>query len=300
MWILFALSGPVLWAISTHMDKFLVDRYFRGADTAVLLVFTALIGVATLPFIAALAPQGVSESAAGALAMSLSGVLYMCALLFYLRAIQSEEASLIAPLFQASTVFALLLAFLLLGEVPGWRRTAGMALIVAGVVSITFGARGSARLAGRRAALLMLGATFMAALSSVLFKLVALRSGYWSATFWTFVGEGAFGTAILAAPAYRRQFFELLRANTAAMLSINAANELINLGGGLGVRFASLTAPVAVVSAISSTTTLFVFSFGVLLTVLTPGFVREDLSTRNLLLKGAAALVAAAGVVLAS
>ncbi len=36
--------------------------------------------------------------------MTASGVLYMGAILFYLRAIQSEEASVVAPLFQASTL----------------------------------------------------------------------------------------------------------------------------------------------------------------------------------------------------
>jgi hypothetical protein len=51
-WLVFAFSGPVLWAISTHFDKYLVEQYFKHSDTAVLLPFTALIGVLTLPFIA--------------------------------------------------------------------------------------------------------------------------------------------------------------------------------------------------------------------------------------------------------
>jgi len=37
--------------------------------------------------------------------MTLSGILYMGAMLFYLRAIQTEEASVVAPLFQANTVY---------------------------------------------------------------------------------------------------------------------------------------------------------------------------------------------------
>jgi hypothetical protein len=146
----------------------------------------------------------------------------------------------------------------------------------------------------------MLGATFVVALSGVLFKYFAVRSDYWSTIFWTFVGEAAFGAGIVAIPAYRRQFAALLRTNTAALLSVNGANELINLGGGLGVRFASLLAPIAVVSAISSTTTLFVFGFGALLSRFAPAVAREDLSRGNLLRKGAAAAVAAAGVLLAS
>jgi uncharacterized membrane protein len=263
MWLLFAFSGPVLWAASTHIDKFLVDRYFRDSDTAVLMIFTALIGVVMLPFIALIAPQTFSQDATSILVMTLSGLLYMGAMLFYLRAIQSEEASVIAPLFQTSAIFTLLLAYLLLGEIPGSRRIAGMALIIAAVISLAISPSGRSRPIRRQSVALMICATFVVALSNVLFAM-------------------------------------LLRTNTSALLSINGANEFINLGGGLGVRFASMLAPVAVVSAISSTTTLFVFAFGVLLSWFAPMVAREDLSKGTLLRKGVAAAIAATGVVLAS
>ena len=57
MWLLYAFSGPVLWAASTHIDKYLVDRYFRDSDTSLLMVFTALVGVAALPLILAFDPD---------------------------------------------------------------------------------------------------------------------------------------------------------------------------------------------------------------------------------------------------
>ena len=56
MWLLFAFSGPILWALSTHIDEYLVERFFKHSDTAVLMVFTALIGVVMLPFIWFFAP----------------------------------------------------------------------------------------------------------------------------------------------------------------------------------------------------------------------------------------------------
>ena len=61
-WLVFAFSGPVLWAISTHFDKYLVERYFKHTDVAVLLLFTAFIGVLTLPFIALLSSLPSSSS----------------------------------------------------------------------------------------------------------------------------------------------------------------------------------------------------------------------------------------------
>jgi hypothetical protein len=40
--LLFAFSGPVLWAIPTHLDKYLVERYFKQSSVAVRLIFAAL------------------------------------------------------------------------------------------------------------------------------------------------------------------------------------------------------------------------------------------------------------------
>lgn len=295
MWLLFAFSGPVLWAASTHIDKYLVDRYFKNADTAVLMIFTALVGLVMLPFIAYFEPHTLLLDCTAILVMTASGILYMGAMLFYLRAIQTEEASVVAPLFQASTIFTLGLGFLLLGEMPTWRKLLGVALIVAGALLLTV-EDGRARAIKARLIALMLSATFVVSLAGVVFKYFAVRDDFWSTTFWTFAGEALFGAGILAFPAYRRQFVTLLKTNTGALLAINGANELINLGGGLGVRFASLLAPVAIVSAVSSTTTLFVFGFGVLLTWIAPSLGREDISAGNLLRKGAAASIVAAGV----
>jgi drug/metabolite transporter (DMT)-like permease len=298
MWLLYAFSGPVFWAVSTHIDKYLVDRYFRHSDTAVLMVFTALVGVALLPAIGLFDPDVLKPSVPAMLVMAASGILYMGAMLFYLRAIQSEEASVVAPLFQASTLFTFLLGYLFLHEVLRWPQLTGGALVVLGALGLSLDKR--LRLKGfkLRLVLLMLAATFAVALSSVLFKFFAVEDRFWTTTFWTFAGEGLFGAAILAVPHYRRQFVQLFRRNPGAVIGINGANELINLGAGLGVRFASLLAPVALVSAISSTSTLFVFLFGILLTLFFPRLGREDLSARNLVQKGVGAAAITAGVVL--
>jgi drug/metabolite transporter (DMT)-like permease len=298
MWLLYAFSGPIFWAISTHIDKYLVDRYFRHSDTAVLMVFTALIGVVMLPIIWIFDPGVLKPSLLAILVMAASGILYMGAMLFYLRAIQSEEASVVAPLFQANTLFTFLLGYLFLHEVLGRARLAGGALVVIGALGLSLDGHLRVRGFKGRLVLLMLIATFAVALSSVLFKFFAVQDHFWITTFWTFAGEGVFGLGILAIPHYRRQFLQLFRRNPGAVIGINAANELINLGAGLGVRFASLLAPVALVSAISSTSTFFVFLFGILLTLFFPCLGHEDLSPRNLVQKGVGAVLITGGVVL--
>jgi uncharacterized membrane protein len=298
MWLLLAFSGPVCWAVSTHIDKYLVDRYFQDNDTAVLMLFTALVGVALLPLIWWIEPAILTPTPGAIVVMTTSGILYMGAMLFYLRAIQSEEASVVAPLFQASTLFTFLLGYLFLHERLGARELLGGGMIVAGALGLSFRGRINLRGFKMRLILLMLAATFVLALSTVLFKFFAIRDNFWTTTFWTFVGEGLFGIILLSRPGYWRQFVTLFRRNPGAVIGVNAANEFINLGAGLAVRYAALLAPVALVSAISSTTTFFVFAIGILLTLFFPKFGREDISVTNLVRKAGGVVLITVGVVL--
>src|ERR1700744_2790371 len=298
MWLLYAFSGTLLWAISTHIDKYLVDKYLRDSDTAVLIVFTAFLGVFALPVIWLFEPKVLALSWLAAGVMTVSGILYMGAMLFYLRAIQTEEASVVAPLFQANTLFTFALGLVFLHEVPRWFQLMGAGLVLVGAIGLSLDKKFRFGSFKPQLVLLMLAATFVLALSSVVFKFFAVHDEFWSTTFWTFVGEGLFGAVILAMPKYRRQFLTLFRRNPGAVIGVNAANELINLGGGLGVRYASLLAPVALVSAISATSTFFVFLFGILLTLFFPKYGREELTARNVIQKAVGGLLTMAGVVL--
>ena len=298
MWLLYAFSGPLLWAVSTHIDKYLVDKYFRGADTNVLILFTALIGVLLLPVIYFVQPKVLSPAPGPIAVMMFSGALYISAIIFYLRAIQSEEASVVAPLFQASTLFTFVLGYLFLHESLKPGQIFGGALILMGALGLSLNKGLSFKGFKVRVVALMLGCTFVLAVAAVMFKYFAIRDDFWTVTFWTFVGQAFVGLAIFARPAYRRQFADLFRANPGAVIGINAANELVNLGAGLGVRYASMLAPVALVSAISSTTTFFVFNFGILLTLFFPKLGREDLSAGNLIRKAVGATLIAGGVIL--
>lgn len=298
MWLLYAFSGPVLWAASTHVDKYLVEKYFRHADVAVLVVFTSLIGLLMLPFVAVFDPAALTPGLRPALAVACSGLLYMTAMYFYLKALQQEEASVVAPFFQAAPLFGYVLSLLFLGEHLTGRQLGGGALLVAGgaLISVRLGG-GKRRFRGRLVAL-MLTAALAVAVSSVIFKAVAEDSSFWTTAFWNYVGEALFGFAVLALPARRQQFIDLFRRHPGAVLGINAANELINLGGNLAARYALLLAPLSLVQAINGTTTLFVFGFGVLLTLSWPKLGREDLSAHNLWQKGLCAVLITVGVVL--
>src|SRR5580658_8251226 len=204
-WLFFAFSGPVLWAISVHLDKYLVERFFKESNVAVLLVFTALVGVLLLPFIWYYEPNVTSPSAGSIALIILAGIFYMTAMLLYLQALQSEEASVVAPFFQAGPLFGYVLAYFVLGETLSPRQMAGGALIIVGALFVSYRFGQSMKTFKTRLAALMVACGFIMALSSLIFKVFALKVEFWATTFWMFVGEGIFGAVLLMIPLYRRQ-----------------------------------------------------------------------------------------------
>jgi drug/metabolite transporter (DMT)-like permease len=296
--LIYAFFGPILWALSTHIDKYLVERYFKEGSVAVLMVFTAIIGALALPFIWFFQPGVVALDPQSMAVIAISGILYMTAIYFYLQALQTEEASTIAPFFQAAGIFGLILGYFILGEKITPLQIIGVLLIIAGSVLLSLRFGQGARRVKMRLVILMLACALAIALSSLIFKFFAVRDEYWTTTFWNFAGQILFGVILMLIAANRRQFRKMMHENTGAVLSVNGANELINLGGNLGVRYSLIFLPLGIVQAISSTTPFFVLFFGVVLSLFFPKLGREELGISSLTQKIVATSLVFAGVLL--
>ncbi|HEX2652420.1 MAG TPA: DMT family transporter [Xanthobacteraceae bacterium] len=297
-WLFLAFSAPVLWAISTHLDKYLLERFFKNSNVAVMLVFTAIIGVLSLPVIWIYRPEVFSLSYLSMAVIAVSGIFFMGALYFYLEALQTEEASVVAPLWQTAPLFAYVLGYVFLGEQLSWIQIAGGLLIVTGTLPLSIETAKSVKRVKFRLVALMLACTISLAMSAVIFKIYALSDDFWVTTFWMYAGEAVFGVALLMVPANWRQFWVMLRSNPGPVLAINATNELANLGGSLAARYAMLFAPLSLVQAIGSTTLLFVFIFGILISLFFPQFGQEDLSRGSVLKKALSIALIGPGVML--
>jgi drug/metabolite transporter (DMT)-like permease len=275
-----------------------VERYFKQGSVAVLMVFTAIIGALALPFIWLFQPGVVSLDPQSMAVIAVSGILYMGAIYFYLEALQVEEASTVAPFFQAAGIYGLILGYFVLGEKLSILQIIGVLLIIAGSVLLSLRIGQGAGRFKTRLVILMLTCALAIALSTLIFKFFAVRDEFWTTTFWNFAGQAIFGVILMLIAANRRQFIKMMRANTGAVLSVNGANELINLGGNLGMRYTLLFAPLGIVQAINSTTPFFVLFFGVVLSLFFPSLGREKISFVGLMQKIIAISLVVAGVLL--
>lgn len=285
-----------MWAISTHFDKYLVDRYFKISNVGALLIFTACTSAAILPVIWLFNREVIDIDAKSALLMTAAGALYMGAILFYLKALQQEDASLVAVFFQAGPLFGYVLAYAVLGERLSPTQMGGGLLTICGVAVSSIQPYSIGRKFKIRFALLMLTCALALAVSALVFKFVAIRDAFWPSVFWMYGGEALFGLLLLGFGPDRRRFATLIKSNPAFVISVNALNELINLAGTIATRYALTLAPLSLVQAIGGTTTLFVFALGIVLSIFYPNIEQEDLAPRALAQKGVAAVLVVAGV----
>jgi uncharacterized membrane protein len=181
-WLYFAFCGPVLWALSVHLDKYLVERYFKNSSVSPLMIFAAAFALLMSPVLWALRPNVVAITIAYACAITASGVLYMGALFFYLQALKVEEASVSAPFFQAVPLFGYVLSYVVLGERLTLGQDFGGLMIIGGTALLSVRADKPRMMMKLRLIALMLTCALSMSVASLLFKIFAIADEFWTAT----------------------------------------------------------------------------------------------------------------------
>jgi len=92
-WFFIALIGPFLYAITNHIDKILLEKYFKEGGLARFLFFLHSLQFLALPFFFLADKTILDVSGIKILALAVVGILNVLVLWFYLLAIKEEEAS---------------------------------------------------------------------------------------------------------------------------------------------------------------------------------------------------------------
>ncbi len=287
-WFLIALIGPALWSVTNHLDKYLISKYFKGGGTGALIIFSSIIGLFVLPIILAIHPNVLSITPTQAVMQAVGGILYVLSILIYFYAMQRDEASIVVPLFQTIPVFAFILGVVVLNETLTMTQVVGSAIVVLGGILLSMDLTTKMPKFKSAVFFLMLLASFVMALSFLVFKMVAVATDYWTTAFWGYVGSAVLSLFFLAfVKSYRQQFLHVLKENNARILSLNATNEIITVVANLVFQYATLLAPLALVWAVNGFQPMFVFIYGILITVLLPKIGTESLVRKHLVQKAA-------------
>jgi len=296
-WFLLALLAPFFYAITNHIDKALLEKYFRFGGVGTLILFSSLLSILAIPIILIADSSVLDVGKENIGLLTVVAILDVAILWFYLLALKGDEPSIIIVFYQLVPVLALILGYFILEETLTTQQLAAMAIIIIGtsLVSFEIDDQNNFRLR-RNTVIFMTAAAFCWALESVVFKVAAIEENVWRSLFWEHVILVVIGLLIFSfIRTYRIHFLEALRSNSAAILSLNVTNESLFMIGNITVAFAVMLAPVSLILLGESFQTIFVLLIGIFLTHFFPHIYYEKIEKRYIIQKTIAILITGLG-----
>lgn len=282
-WLLVALLNPILHAGVNHFDKYLISKYLRNVQAGALVIFSALFSVIFFPIVLWQGSNFFDVSLWQGLILTLNGTLIVLAVMVYLFALREDEASFVVPLFQFIPILALILGFLFLGETIPFPKIIGALIILCGAAILSLDIKGSQWKFKKKVLLLMILSCFFYASNIVIFKSIAVDIGFWQSMFWDLLGKVLFAIFLLLfVPSFRKSFLAVWKEYGMKFVLLNGANDVLSVSGDWALAFAALSAPVFFVYLVSAVQPLFVFIFGLILTIFFPSIGREILEKKLL------------------
>ena len=283
-WFFLALIGPFMYALTNHIDKVLLEKYFKEGGVGTILIFSSFLAIVVLPFFFLADRTVLDVGGIKILALAVVGILNVMVLWFYLLAIKEEEASVVIVFYQLVPVFGYILGYFILGEILTRIQLIAMTTIILGTTIISFEIDSENKFKFRRKAVLpMLAACLCWALGSVIFKAVALEENVWRSLFWENLSLVLVGVIIfIFIRSYRTNFILAIRNNSKAVLLLGAVNEFLYIIGNIVFAFAYMLAPIALVLLTDSFQSVFALIIGVFLTIFLPKISSEKIQAKHL------------------
>ncbi len=291
LWILFAIIANVLFAVSNLFDKFLIEKRVR--DPLALTVFGGWIDLLFALIIVLIHGLSITGPLQAGVLL-LSGILVELALIPYFRALSLEDTSRISPLFQSMPVFVLLLSSVFLRETLTHRQLLGFLLILSGSFIVSMHKTDAGIFKIRKAFWWVLLASILWALPAVMFKFVVVKQTFWDALALEFFGV-AIGATILFF-LYKTRVLAQIRDIGAGTWSILNINELIYIAGRVSNFYAITLGLVSLVAVLGGTIPLFVFLFGLMLSLWFPGIIKEDITRASIVSKISSIILVSCGL----
>lgn len=268
-WIFFALLPAALWAADNYIDKHVLDKYLNKYHPGILVLFLAISGL----IIALLIPfSGADVSFVenkDILALLFSGVIFTFSTIPSTLALNKVSATYVAALFRTGPIFSYFLALAFLDEVLSMVQIFGALVVLVGAVSLSIELNNETKKKKLNylPLLLMLLSSFMMAVNALIFKAVSRNElPFWQNIFWQHIGIFLGGVLIfLVVKKYRKDFISCIKTSGTKVLTWSTISGIVGLGGRVSFYYATLFAPLAIVSTLTSFQPVFSLIYGLLL-----------------------------------
>ena len=292
-WIYFVFIAQGIWSITSIIDKIVISKgYIKNP-----LVYIVLNGLMNLFLIFLLPFVGFEPLRLIDLFILLfSGITFSVAITIYYKAVQYDEISRIAVLYQLGPVFVFILSFLFLGDVLTKNHFVGFLFLLGAGVIVSYKKSGK-KFKISKAFFLMLVSMIISSISFVTAKHIFNVTSFWSAFLWLRL-SGFTASFVLLLPSIRNQFIETFKVMNTKIRNLLGFKMLIDFSAFIFAGYALQNAQAPLVSALaSSVLPLCVFVLALITTIYFPKIVREDIDNKAVLTKLLAIIFIIIGIV---
>jgi drug/metabolite transporter (DMT)-like permease len=296
------LFAALLWAITNHIDKFLISKLVKNSNYRGLIVFSSLVsGFIMLPIYAVITQLNIALPPLALITIWLAMWSLLLGVLFYYKALALEDTSVVIIMFQLIPVFGYILGLIFFDEVLSLHQVFGGLIIIIASAAITYEVeRGKFSKKKLAAFAFMILSSILTALYHFFFRLSTREHDFNSVVFWSNVAIMVNGIILWALfRSYRTAFRDLVFKNGKKAFFLNVTNEVLYTVGNIIAEQATLFAPMVVIMLIGGAAQpIFVFLIGIRLTRLLPKLAKENIKKTTLIYRSICILISAAGLAL--
>ena len=293
-WFIFALVGPLFWAVSNILDKYSIEKIVVGiADYAFFGSIGPILILTLIPFFFEI--EAVPLFVMGV--TGFGGFLLNYTYMTYGITLAHTDTSRVIPIFQLRTLVVLFAGWLFFEEVLDLWQLVGFCVALLGVLllSIDFAYIKRPRL--NTWGLVALCATFAFSIIILVNDFSVERMSVPSTLFYFDIGFLAASMSFLLVPSWRIQIFTGLRTATPKKFLLFFINDVADETAQACSKLALATAPAAaLVTVTQGVQSFYVLLAGLILTTWFPNVTRENIEPRILIQKFLGAAIIFCGV----
>lgn len=283
--IILAIIAAIFYAATNHIDKYLISKAVKNADYRSLILVSTIIagGVMALIYLF-VCGFSISFDFPSIAILFINSALYTVANIFWFKALDRDDTTIIVIMFQLIPVFMLFLSPIFLSDqVITPIQLLGGGIITLAAILITYEPAKKKFDKGKLITLgLMSVVSILYALWFVLERYVNQNHDFNQTIFWSNLTLFLVGIIIFVfISSYRKSFRKMLKTNGPKVIGLNLVNELLNSFGGVLSTFAGTIASVALVSFTTQGVQPFaVMIMGIILTKFLPKTEKENITKK--------------------
>lgn len=271
-WFYYALATPALYSVTNFIDKFIVDK--KVEHPLVITVVSGLI-VGMLGILMGVLGAFKEIPLYQLLLILTAGIFLEWYLWPYYIALKRDDTSRVVPLFQSVPLFVLAASSIFLKESLTVRQGMGFVLILCGGFFLAIEKLEGWMIRLRPSFWYMMLSSLLYAMALVLFRFVTKTHGFWTTVSYEFVGMAIGALFLLVVPSIRTVFIQQLAA-AKSIAGLIVVNDVVALAARMSEGYALTLVAAPLVSIVGGTQPLFVFLYGLFLSLVFPHLIKED------------------------